>query len=96
MSPPAVWGPAVWGLFHTLSEKINEHSYNSIYKQLFLQFQKISAFLPCPECSRDASIFLGKIKIGNLKSKNDFKNLFYLFHNYVNAKKRKLYTNELI
>lgn len=93
MSPPEVWGPAVWSLFHTLSEKINEHSYNSIYQQLFLQFQKICRFLPCPECSRDATIFLGKIKIGNLKTKHDFKNLFYLFHNYVNAKKRKTLFN---
>jgi hypothetical protein len=89
MSPPEVWGPVIWSLFHTLSEKISEHSYNKIYPQLFLQFQKICKFLPCPECSRDASIFLEKIKIRNLKTKHDFKNLFYLFHNYVNAKKRK-------
>ena len=89
MSPPEVWGPVIWTLFHTLSEKISEHSYNKIYPQLFLQFQKICKFLPCPECSRDASIFLEKIKIRSLKTKHDFKNLFYLFHNYVNAKKRK-------
>ena len=89
MSPPEVWGPAIWSLFHTLSEKINEHTYNAIYPQLFLHFQKICKYLPCPECSRDASIFLEKIKIRNLKTKHDFKNLFYLFHNYVNAKKRK-------
>ena len=93
MSPPEVWGPAIWSLFHTLSEKINEHSYNAIYQQLFLQFQKICKYLPCPECSRDASIFLEKIKIRNLKTKHDFKNLFYLFHNYVNAKKRKTLFN---
>ncbi len=29
MSPPETWGPAVWRLFHTLSEKINENPTNA-------------------------------------------------------------------
>jgi hypothetical protein len=37
----------------------------------------------------DATNFLAKIKMSELKTKLDFKNAFYLFHNYVNAKKRK-------
>ena len=89
MPPPEVWGPAVWTLFHTLSEKINENAYPRVFPQLFSQFQKICKYLPCPECSRDATIFLAKVQLKNLKNKNDFKNLFYLFHNYVNVKKRK-------
>jgi len=89
MSPPEVWGPAIWNLFHTLIEKVNENAYPYISKQLFNIIVRICKFLPCPECSNDASLFLAKLKIENLKTKRDFKNTFYLFHNYVNAKKKK-------
>ena len=93
MSPPEIWGPAIWHLFHTLSEKVNAHAYPYIVKQMFNLIVRICRFLPCPECSTDASKFLAKIKIENLKSKDDFKQTFYLFHNYVNAKKRKMLFN---
>ena len=89
MSPPEVWGPAVWTLFHTLTERVSEHAYPFISAQLFSQIVRICKFLPCPECSLDATNFLAKVNISNLKTKTEFKNLFYLFHNYVNAKKRK-------
>ena len=89
MSPPEVWGPPIWTLFHVLAEKINERVYPFYAGQLFSVIKNICSALPCPECTSDASIFLGKIKIQDLKTKNDFKNMVYLFHNYVNAKKRK-------
>ncbi len=89
MSPPEVWGPAVWTLFHTLAEKVNEQAYPFVKVQLFAQIKRICGFLPCPECSTDATNFLAKININDLKTNVHFKNLFYLFHNYVNAKKRK-------
>jgi hypothetical protein len=89
MSPPEVWGPPIWILFHVLAEKINERVYPFYVGQLFSVIKNICSALPCPECTRDASIFLGKIKIQELKTKNDFKNMIYFFHNYVNAKKRK-------
>ena len=89
MSPPEVWGPAVWTLFHTFAEKINEADYPYVSHSLFKMIVRICKFLPCPECSTDASKFLAKIKMSDMKNKNDFRNTFYLFHNYVNAKKRK-------
>jgi hypothetical protein len=89
MSPPEVWGPAVWRLFHTLSERINENAYSVLAPQLFNFIVRICKFLPCPECSNDASNFLAKIKLSDMKNKTQFKNTFYLFHNWVNAKKRK-------
>ena len=88
MSPPEVWGPPIWTLFHVLAEKINERVYPFYAGQLFSVIKNICSALPCPECTSDASIFLGKIKIQDLKTKTDFKNMVYLFHNYVNAKKR--------
>ena len=89
MSPPEVWGPAIWTLFHTLAERITEEAYPHVSPQLFKMIMRICKFLPCPECSMDATNFLAKIKMSELKTKLDFKNAFYLFHNYVNAKKRK-------
>ena len=89
MPSPEVWGPPVWTLFHVLAEKVNEHVYPRIVGQLFDIIKRICTALPCPECSQDASIFLGKIKLHELKTKNDFKNMIYVFHNYVNSKKRK-------
>jgi hypothetical protein len=89
MSPPEVWGPAIWTLFHVLAEKVNENVYPFIKVELFSQIKRICGFLPCPECSADATNFLAKININDLKSKLEFRNIFYLFHNWVNAKKRK-------
>jgi hypothetical protein len=89
MSPPEVWGPAIWTLFHTLAEKVTEQAYPFVKVQLFGQIRRICGFLPCPECADDATKFLAKININDLKTKDDFKNTFYLFHNMVNAKKRK-------
>lgn len=89
MSPPEVWGPAVWTLFHTLAEKLNANVYNQVVGSLFSMIVQICKYLPCPDCSRDATVFLAKIKLSDYKTKDEFKNMLYLFHNYVNAKKRK-------
>ena len=89
MSPPEVWGPAVWTLFHTLAEKLHQDAYAQVIPSMFSIIVQICKLLPCPECSRDASNFLAKIKLSDYKNKEEFKNMLYLFHNYVNAKKRK-------
>jgi hypothetical protein len=89
MSPPEVWGPPVWTLFHTLAEKMREDAYGSVVQSTFHCIKSICKYLPCPECSHDATRFLEKVQIQNYKTKNDFKVMLYLFHNYVNAKKKK-------
>jgi hypothetical protein len=96
MPPPEVWGPAVWTLFHTLAEKINVNAYPAVFPSLFNMIIKICKFLPCPECSNDASIFLAKVKVSELKTKESLKATLCIFHNTVNAKKRKpifIYSN---
>jgi len=89
MSPIQIWGPRTWTFFHTLIEKINPDFFQQIAPQLFLFFTRICRLLPCPECATDAIKFLGKLNPSNYSSKMEFKNTFYLFHNYVNVKKRK-------
>jgi hypothetical protein len=89
MSPPEIWGPAVWSLFHTLAEKINDNAFPFVFPSLFTMIVRICKFLPCPECSKDAGSYLAKVKLSNIRNKTDFINTFYIFHNWVNAKKRK-------
>lgn len=89
MSPPEVWGPPVWTLFHTLAEKINEQEYPQLCEKLFSMIKMICNNLPCPYCATDATLYLNKISLANLKTKQQFKDMIYLFHNYVNKKKNK-------
>ena len=46
-------------------------------------------FLPCPECSKDATQMLNQIDITKIKSKQVFIELLFVFHNMVNKKKHK-------
>ena len=78
MSPPEVWGPPIWTLFHVLAEKINEHLYPFYAGQLLNVVKHICSALPCPECTNDATIFLSKIKLQDLKTKDDFKKMIYI------------------
>ena len=89
MSPPEVWGPAVWTFFHTLAENVNDDQPTLFIQQIFVQIKRICGFLPCPECSRDAVLFLGKININEIRTKRNLIDNLYIFHNYVNKKKRK-------
>ena len=83
------WGPACWALFHTLAEKIKEDHFPIIGQQLYAQIKLLCQNLPCQDCSNHAKQFLSKVNPANLKTKNDLKNLLYVFHNQVNMRKQK-------
>lgn len=89
MPPPEIWGPPVWTLFHVLTQKINEEHFKILMPPLFNHMKNICSFLPCPECSLHARQFLSKINVNEIKTKTDFINIFYIFHNNVNKRKRK-------
>ena len=96
MPAPEVWGPPIWTLFHVLAETINPDHYNKIFPQMFTLIKRVCAFLPCPECSQHATLFLAKLKPQDVSNKESLKNTFYLFHNMVNYRKKKTlynYTN---
>jgi len=93
MSPPEVWGPAVWSLFHTLAEKINVNAYPYVFPSLFNMIVKICRYLPCPECSQHAKHNLAGVNIEKLKTKGDLINVLFIFHNSVNKRKNKLIYN---
>jgi hypothetical protein len=89
MPPPEVWGPPIWTFLHTLAEKVNEDEFPKIKLTLFSYIKRICNFLPCPECSSHAYQFLARVNINAIKTKNEFKNMLYIFHNTVNKRKRK-------
>lgn len=89
MPTPEVWGPPTWTLFHVMAEKVNEKAYPLLCDKMLLMIKMICKNLPCPYCATDATIFLNKISLGDLKTKRQFKDMIYLFHNYVNNKKKK-------
>jgi hypothetical protein len=89
MTQPSIWGPPIWTLFHTLLEKIKEENFNTLYIELFNHIKRICSYLPCPECSQHATLFLSKVKPEQISNKNDFKNMLYVFHNKVNVRKHK-------
>jgi len=89
MPAPSVWGPPTWTLLHTLAEKIHEEDFNKLIPQMFMLIKRICAYLPCPDCSQHATQFLAKLKPEQMATKIEFKNTLYLFHNMVNARKKK-------
>jgi len=89
MSPPTIWGPKIWSFLHTLIEKIKEEYFHIIGFPTFNIIKQICKHLPCPDCSLHATQFLSKVNFKHIKTKNDFKTLFYIFHNVVNKKKSK-------
>jgi hypothetical protein len=89
MPAPEIWGPPTWTLLHTLAEKIHEDDFNKLMPQMFGLIKRVCSYLPCPDCSLHATHFLAKLKTEQISTKIDFKNTLYLFHNMVNAKKKK-------
>ena len=83
------WGPPTWNFFHTLAEKINEEKFPIIFPQVVLILRQICKNLPCPDCANHATHFLEKVNFANIKTKSDFKNIMYIFHNMVNRRKRR-------
>jgi len=86
---PKEWGPPTWILFHSLVHKMKDEKFSEIGLQIFDNIKRICKYLPCPECSEHSSMMLSKIKFTHIKSKQEFINLIYLFHNMVNKRKNK-------
>ena len=89
MPAPTIWGPPTWTLLHTFAEKINENEFSKLMPQLFGLIRRMCSYLPCPECSQHATLFLSKITPQQISTKIEFKNTMYLFHNMVNVRKKK-------
>ena len=84
---PSQWGPPTWMFIHTLAEKVKEDSFAIIGNQIIVNIIQICYNLPCPDCSDHSKLFWSKVKISNIKTKQDLINLLFVFHNTVNKRK---------
>lgn len=84
---PNQWGPPTWMFIHTLAEKVKEDSYPIIGSQIIANIIQICANLPCPDCADHSKVFWSKVKISNIKTKQDLINILFVFHNTINKRK---------
>jgi len=87
IKPKMIWGPSIWYLFHTLAEKVKPESFSYIRKELLNNIYAISTHLPCPVCSEHAMQYLNKINFNTITTKDELKNMLFIFHNEVNQRK---------
>ncbi len=81
------WGQPTWFLFHTLAEKVKESDFPKIRIELLNLVSTICKTLPCPDCANHATKYMAGINFNAIRTKEDFKNLFFTFHNAVNTRK---------
>jgi len=81
------WGEPTWFLFHTLACKVKEEYFQQIKKELLNNIYSICANLPCPTCAQHAMDYMKSINFNTIKTKEDLKNMLFVFHNSINAKK---------
>ena len=85
---PSQWGPPTWLFIHTMAEKVKEDSYPLIRSQIIANIIQICMNLPCPDCADHSKVFWSKVKISNIKTKQDLINLLFVFHNTINKRKQ--------
>ena len=86
---PSQWGPPIWRLYHILASNIREDRYNALKGDIFAFIKRISAVLPCPDCSAHAMAFFKKVSNEQIKTKQGLIDLLYFFHNMVNKRTHK-------
>lgn len=83
------WGEATWMFFHTLAEKIKDEHYDEEKENILTKIKTICSLLPCPDCRQHARIYMSKISIRHVSTKNSLKKMLFDFHNNVNKRTRK-------
>ena len=60
---------------------------NSAEQYLYNMIMTICINLPCPICATHAKDYLSKRRFSSIQSKEELKEFFFQFHNYVNSRK---------
>ena len=81
------WGESHWNLFHTIAEKVRESTFPMIRKELLDTIYGICSNLPCPICANHAKEYLNAINFDAIQTKEQLKNLLFVFHNTVNQRR---------
>ena len=89
MGTKGFWGNPTWILFHSLAEKSNDEKYKLYYNVIWSFIKNICGGLPCPYCRADALLYINKIQLSSVNTKDKLKKVLFDFHNYVNTKTGK-------
>ena len=89
MGTKGFWGNPTWILFHSLVERSNDEKYKLHYNEVWEFIKKICGGLPCPYCRNSALVYINKISIRDINTKEKLKKILFNFHNYVNMKTGK-------
>jgi hypothetical protein len=89
------WGTPTWLYFHSLAEQIDSKFYSNNYKKVFNFIKEICSCLPCPDCTKHATVYLSKIHHSEVNTKEKLKIVLFNFHNSVNVRTRKPVFNNL-
>jgi len=81
------WGTVTWKFFHWFAANIDEEFYATSHKSFHGIIRNILYNLPCPTCRNHAIEFSKQYDIGRAKTKAQFIQYFYFFHNKVNTRK---------
>ena len=89
ISQPKVllWGPPFWYLFHSMAEKVKEEVFSSVRVELLNIIFLICQNLPCPDCTNHATQYLNSVNFKAVQTKNELKDILFIFHNTVNERK---------
>lgn len=90
------WGTVTWKMFHWLAANINEEFYINTQTHLHSIIINILYNLPCPSCKSHAIEFTKQHDITRAKTKEQFIQFFYFFHNKVNERKDLIIPNRSI
>ena len=89
MGTKGFWGNPTWILFHSLAEKSNDENYKLHYNVIWVFIKNICGGLPCPYCRNGALLYINKIPLSSVNTKDKLKKVLFDFHNYVNIKTGK-------
>ena len=81
------WGQPTWFLFHALAQKIREENFQQVRKELLDIIYTICTNLPCPDCAAHATKYISAINFNRIQTKEQLKDMLFIFHNTVNERK---------
>lgn len=81
------WGKHIWTFFHTIAHKVHPDFFPHIKKGLLDMVYTICSSLPCPMCTEHAKKYMNGVNFNAIITKDDLINMFFAFHNAVNARK---------
>lgn len=81
------WGRPTWRFFHTVAYKIKPEYFKQVRKDLLDIIFSICATLPCPICSEHAKQYMNSLNFNAIQTKEDLKDMLFVFHNSVNSRK---------